>query len=289
MNSVVFSIGGHRIKVSGEKEIDLLLAMPSFPLFVDNGVEDSVDWSIDMGIHVELEESATELYSFVFDAKKAQCKFLKKDNVFYFTMTSYEEKLCLSYVRGGNHVIVSPSSDSDFLRFALWFSFTLLSASFKTTMIHASTIVYRDKAVLFLGESGTGKSTHTRLWRKHFEGASLLNDDSPIIAIVNGTPIVYGSPWSGKTHCYHNEMYPLAGIVRLSQAPKNSIRKLRTIEAFTAIQPSCPPALSYDEKFSDDIVNLISAILQTIPVFHLACLPDVEAAKMSRNAIFNIG
>ena len=55
-----------------------------------------------------------------------------------------------------------------------------------TLAIHSSCIVYRDKAVLFLGESGTGKSTHTRLWRENIPEAVLLNDDSPMIRVEDG-------------------------------------------------------------------------------------------------------
>lgn len=93
--------------------------------------------------------------------------------------------------------------------------------------IHSSCIVYQNKAVLLLGESGLGKSTHTRLWQEHIDGAFLLNDDSPIIQIEGGKVWAYGSPWSGNTPCYKTERYELKGCVRLSQAPYNHIKKMR--------------------------------------------------------------
>ena len=97
----------------------------------------------------------------------------------------------------------------------------------------------------------------------------------------------YGSPWSGKTPCYRTEKYPVAAIVRLSQAPHNSIKKLRIPEALAALHPSCPPAFAYDNVLYDGISATISAILEKTPVFHLECLADPDAAYTSFGAIFS--
>jgi hypothetical protein len=176
--------------------------------------------------------------------------------------------------------------DMDMLRFALWMALAMLSLPSKMTLVHSSTIVHQGKAVLFLGESGTGKSTHTRLWLKSIPDAHLLNDDSPVLAMENGEAVVYGSPWSGKTHCYHQLRFPLAGVVRLSQAPYNSIRRLSVVESFSALHPSCPPALAQDDMFQDLMVDMLSDVLSVVPVFHLECLPDEDAAWTSHDAIF---
>lgn len=86
-------------------------------------------------------------------------------------------------------------------------------------LIHASTIRYRGKAVMFLGESGTGKSTHSRMWLENIEGSTLLNDDAPAVRISADSTTAYGTPWSGKTPCYRAEHYPLAALVRIRRAP----------------------------------------------------------------------
>lgn len=72
------------------------------------------------------------------------------------------------------------------LRFALWMGYGLMTVRKDTVALHGSCIVYKGKAVLFLGESGTGKSTHTRLWRENIAGSKLLNDDSPIVRYEEG-------------------------------------------------------------------------------------------------------
>ena len=87
--------------------------------------------------------------------------------------------------------------------------------------IHASAVFCENQAFLFMGKSGTGKSTHSALWLKYIPGTELLNDDNPTLRIVNGRVYAYGTPWSGKTPCYKPLSYPVGGMVRLKQAPAN--------------------------------------------------------------------
>lgn len=162
-----------------------------------------------------------------------------------------------------------------------------IKSNYKLRTVAGETIVV-NQGITGAGESGTGKSTHTRLWREHIEGAILLNDDSPMIRIENGKAYVYGSPWSGKTPCYKQERYELKGCVRLSQAPKNVIKKLSVLQGYGAIHPSCPPEFAYDEGLYDQVSEIISGILSAVPCYHLACLPDKEAACLSCHTLFNL-
>lgn len=177
--------------------------------------------------------------------------------------------------------------DLTLLRFGIWIMAGIVFIEHDAIAIHSSTIVYRDSAVLFLGESGTGKSTHTRLWRENFKGARLLNDDSPIIRHIAGKEAVaYGSPWSGKTPCYKDERYPIRAICRLSQAPHNRIRRLGAIEAIGALLPSCPPAFAHDHALQDALCAILSRIISSVAVYRLECLPDADAARLSCRTIF---
>ena len=171
------------------------------------------------------------------------------------------------------------------VRFAIWIAYGIKTIPHQTIAIHTSCIVQQGKAVIFLGESGTGKSTHTRLWREHIEGAFLLNDDSPIVRIIDGVPTVCGSPWSGKTPCYKQEHYPLAACVRLSQAPYNKITRLKLVQAYAALHPSCPPDFAYDDQLYDHISATLGDLLAEVPIYHLACLPDREAALLSHKTV----
>ena len=233
-------------------------------------------------------EGDTLLSFFTVKENDDQCRFSRKGDIYQYAVFAKSDglmKVCMRYHYGSNEVEASSCSDFSTLRFSLWFAFSMLAASGALTFVHSSTIVYRGRAILFLGESGTGKSTHTRLWLKNISGSRLLNDDSPLLSVADKHPLVYGSPWSGKTPCYHPYHFPLAAVVRLSQAPYNEMRRLSTREAFGAIQPSMPPALMQDERFADMLIDMISDIISVVPFYHLACLPDADAALLSCRTI----
>lgn len=182
---------------------------------------------------------------------------------------------------------ISPMDDPNKLRFALWLSYCMTGIAHGRLPIHSSAVVCDGRAVLCLGESGTGKSTHTRLWLENIPETHLLNDDSPILAIMpDGHTEVYGSPWSGKTPCFRQEHHPVAALLRLEQRPQNSIRRLSALEAFAALQPSCPPAMAHDERCTDLVVRFISEVIGHTPTYRLGCLPDADASHLSHREIF---
>jgi hypothetical protein len=133
---------------------------------------------------------------------------------------------------------------------------------------------------MFLGKSGTGKSTHSSLWLKYIEGTELVNDDNPVVRFLeDGSIIVYGSPWSGKTPCYRNVRYPLGAIVLLSQAPQNVIRRLRPLEAYAALIASIS-GKRWDSRLAEGLHETENLLATNVPIWHLDCLPDEEAAKL---------
>ncbi len=160
------------------------------------------------------------------------------------------------------------------------------AAPYGTLLMHASVVVHEDKGYLFLGKSGTGKSTHSQLWLKHITGTWLLNDDNPVLHLDAETQqaFVYGSPWSGKTPCYKQAVVPAKALVRLEQAPCNEISRDNVVHAFAAILASCS-CLKQEKKVYDGILSGITGLASAIPVFHLKCLPDREAAELCRETV----
>lgn len=226
--------------------------------------------------------------TFDFTEAEAICRLYRYEGGYRFTMERTEGKIVAFEIphEGLIRCNYRAEMNASLFRFGLWMTFNLRASAEQTMAIHASTLVYRGEAVLCLGESGTGKSTHTRLWREHVEGAELLNDDSPILRIEEGEAIVYGSPWSGKTPCYRTEHYPVRGFLRLEQAPQNTIRKLGTLEAYAALQPSLPPSFMHDELLIDRLHRLLSALLREDRVYRLQCRPDREAAQLARQTLY---
>ena len=175
---------------------------------------------------------------------------------------------------------------------ALMMTFAFAGAYHQTMLIHASATMIEERkeesgerkeesiGFPFIAASGTGKSTHTSLWLKHIEGAQLLNDDNPIIRIIDGTPYLFGSPWSGKTPCYRNRKTRLGAVTRIERAPQNSIERLSPIEAFASLLPACS-SMKWDEGTYRLLCDAITRIIETTPIYTLHCLPDEEAAQLS--------
>ena len=158
--------------------------------------------------------------------------------------------------------------------------FTLATAGKGTLLFHAAVVSQEGKGYLFLGTSGTGKSTHAQLWLEHIEGTELVNDDNPVVR----DGVVYGSPWSGKTPCYRNVSVPIGGIVMLSQAPYNKIRRLKGIEAYVAVVESVGSKV-WDNRIAESQHQTTNALASTIPMWHLECLPDEAAARLCHDTI----
>lgn len=163
---------------------------------------------------------------------------------------------------------------------AIMVLYALATADKHTALFHSSVVSYEGRAYMFLGTSGTGKSTHSRLWLKYIEGTELVNDDNPVVRILDdGSIWVYGSPWSGKTPCYRNVSYPLGAFVMLSQAPRNAIRRMRPIEAYAALLASIS-GKRWDSRMAEGLHDTENLLVTNGAVWHLDCLPDEEAALL---------
>lgn len=159
--------------------------------------------------------------------------------------------------------------------------FTYATLPHDTLILHSSVVEKDGAGYMFLGESGTGKSTHTRLWIENIEGAVMLNDDAPAVRIIDSKAVVFGSPWSGKGRVFRNTSVPINGIYRLRQAPHNKLRRLAAAESFSAIIHSAMPPLMEIEQHTDQTCEIMSKIIGATQQFSLACLPDAAAARLA--------
>lgn len=146
--------------------------------------------------------------------------------------------------------------------------------------VHASAVELDGKAYLFSARSGTGKSTHTKLWESAFgDNAHIFNDDKPVLRNIDGKWYAYGTPWSGHGENI-NMKAPLAGICFLKQASHNTIRRLETSEA---IQKLISQTLKQFRKVEnlDLMLSRVGELVCKIPVFELENRPELEAARLS--------
>lgn len=182
-----------------------------------------------------------------------------------------------NYRRGELHIMLAEKFSIDT---ALMIMYALSTACYNTLLFHASVIKRNDLGYLFLGKSGTGKSTHSRLWINNIPGSRLLNDDNPVVRIgKDGVARVYGSPWSGKTPCYKQESATVAGIAELEQWPGNETVNLTDNEAYKLIIRSVS-GIRWNKHIVQGQRECAISIMSQVPIFHLRCRPNAEAAYM---------
>ena len=155
-----------------------------------------------------------------------------------------------------------------------------------TILLHGSTIGLDGNAYLFTAPCGTGKSTHTRLWREAFgERTVIVNDDKTFIRITPSGAFAYGSPWSGKHGLQTNICLPLKGICFLSRGSENVISP--------ANSQDCVPELCHQTLMPEDPAGqarafaLIDRLTEQVPLWQLQCTKDISAAYISAAAMEN--
>lgn len=258
---------------------------PSAPLFSIT-IKESVDC-----------EDKTLIYSNRDDAKDnfiTYSVFKTSDNRHYFELRqpyspTVNAQMSLSGDFSEAILSIYGSEIEQWLTFntAINLCFHISSSCHNTLLLHASAVEYMGKAFLFLGKSGTGKSTHSRMWLSAINGVSLMNDDHPIVRVYNDNIIAYGSPWSGKTHCYKNTKAPLGGIIRIVRASHNKAIRLSTIQAYASIMTSCG-GMVWEKVLADGRDATIQRIIADIPCWNMECLPDENAAKVCSTAVTEV-
>lgn len=155
-----------------------------------------------------------------------------------------------------------------------------------TLLFHGSAISVDGICYLFCADSGTGKSTHTRLWRNYFKDrAIMINDDKPLIQIKKDSVKVYGTPWSGKHKLDTNTCAPLKAVCFLERGKDNTIRKIKKEEALSGL-------LRYSYHSSDPVhlqksLGLLVKMSEQISFYRLACNMDPSACLVSYEGMNN--
>ena len=151
-------------------------------------------------------------------------------------------------------------------------------------MTHGSTVAVDGKAYLFTAGCGTGKSTHTRLWRQVFGNrAVMVNDDKPFLKLTEEGVLACGSPWSGKHGLDSNITVPLQGICILERGEENKIHRLSRWEALPMLlhQSYCPLTPEKRSRFEEQV----RLLAEKTPLWHMACNMDPSAAEVSHKAM----
>ncbi len=171
----------------------------------------------------------------------------------------------------------------EYLGTGCMFYYKLLN--FDGFMLHSSTIGYNGKAYIFTADSGTGKSTHTSLWRQYVDGVVMINDDKPAMKLIDGQFHAVGTPWSGKTDQNTDISVPVGGVVLLHRGTNNTIRPATPLETipFLMRQTQVPSKPENVDKLTD----LLDKFIRQIPIYVLECDMSEDAVKTSFEALTN--
>ena len=154
---------------------------------------------------------------------------------------------------------------------------------YNCVVIHGAAITYKDSAILFVAPSGTGKSTHIKLWRRIFKDeVDIINGDKPIVCIKNNIS-VFGTPWAGKENWHKNRQTPLKAICLLKQAKENRIKRVDP-------QAYLPELLKQiytpiEQAAMSQTLWLFDQLLKRVPIYLLECNVSQEAVLTAYNAI----
>lgn len=153
-----------------------------------------------------------------------------------------------------------------------------------TVLFHGSAIAVDGQAYLFTAASGTGKSTHARLWREMLgERAVMINDDKPLLHIGTDGATVYGTPWNGKHRLGTNGSAPLRAICILGRGETNRIERIDRRTAYpTILQQTYRPASA---EALQKTLTLIDRLTERVALYRLFCNMEPEAARVSYEAM----
>lgn len=235
-------------------------------------------------------DGLTQVHVDMFEADMPRLEIYKKAGGWVLLTAMYRDSEICSRLESNedfsvNELTISTSAVNGFavrdfaINNAAMMLYAFTALKYKVLELHASVVVKGDRGFLFLGKSGTGKSTHSRLWQEVYSEAWLLNDDNPVVRIQDDGIWVYGSPWSGKTPCYKNESCRVGAFVQLRQAAENTIERCRPSKSYIFVYGGCS-GLKFVDSVRDELYAVVSALVGEVPVWELGCLPNHDAARL---------
>ena len=283
---MILCIAGLYIHVA--VDVSVVGALPNLQPFVASHIDEaSAICRIDTGQHIPGEETLPTLTSH--SDEKTIRVWIKPDAC---KLSLYSPRTGQTYWSQADRqwcqVQTSWTADSSdsfvCLNDIIMIAFVYRSAFFGAVTIHASAVAVHGQGCAFVGPSGVGKSTHSRLWMQHIPGARLLNDDQPVLRLhPDGTVMMYGSPWSGKTTCYRNEGVRLKALFFMQQALENRLTRLSGIETFQQLLKAT--SLMGRDTFTFQAISHTQAtVCGSVPAYGFRNQPTAEAVALSHQA-----
>lgn len=207
--------------------------------------------------------------------------FITDETDFDFEVSFSQEEIIKRSKSTENPCYIDEAEDVLILNYVI----KKMLTDFDGFFFHSSCLMLNGEAYAFTAPSGTGKSTHTALWRKHFgDRVTMINDDKPIIRKQNGIFYAYGTPWQGKSNIGNNIKAPVKAVFILQRGKENICKRVKTGEVFKQIlQATIVPA---EKENIAKLLSLLDEFFSSAELFSLVCNTDEQACITAYNSVF---
>lgn len=287
-----FRIADHIVRITTTANIDCLQLLPSFQSFVTTAKaektslfsividDDTKPIAKDQRQHIHNYDTGNGIITVDEDA----------NGHYQFIINNINGMPCALLVATKDFSLCRCALNGDYnmrcygLNSVMMLAFAGAGAARETLLFHASLVRQDGVGYAFTAKSGTGKSTQTANWLRYLPGCDLMNDDNPIVRIINGSVMIYGSPWSGKTPCYRNICAPLGAMTQIERAKTNSVDKLKPLDALLKLLPAIS-SMKWDKDIYGKQCDTLTKMIGLIDCYTLHCLPDRESAIVCNRII----
>ena len=284
-----FRIADHLVTITTPGDADCLRLLPSFRPFVYGKAAD-VDRlftvAVDDGLQPVPKSRREHVHDFdtgngvirVDDCADGGSQFIIRD---------VSGQSCALLIADGDFRRYQCALNGDYtmrcfgLNSAMMLAFAQAGALAGTLLLHASLVRQHGWGY---ARSGTGKSTQVANWLRYLPDCDMMNDDNPVVRMIDGKPVIYGSPWSGKTPCYRDVKAPLGALTLISRAKANSVERLEPLDAFTVLLPAIS-SMKWNKALYKHQCDTIIQVIGSTDCYTLHCLPDRESAVICNQNI----
>jgi hypothetical protein len=232
----------------------------------------------------EINKPRGELVEQIGDARiislggRRRCRYLtdsRSGAIVYATY--YDENYKQVEIQFSKKNPLQPGSITEYEYLYTGFAFSDRLAELGGAVLHGAAVAYKNQGIIFSANSGTGKSTHAKLWKDRFGSQlTIVNDDKPALRIYNGVPFIFGTPWSGKTNLNANVQVPLKAVVFIRRKETNWMERLNIRDSiFNLMSQISRPY--YDEAIGLKTMTMIEQLVNSVPAYLLHCNTDPAA------------